>query len=133
MDLRITDNDQQVRTSSSQIIILPIPPIVEDVPATLGDAAEGTAIVTSPRFSILSATSFNVRIDWGDGTIEDFAKENDSRRLFAARNLVVAIYMHKYDNRGLYNIEDSITDNDGLTATFQTSITVVNAPHQSQM
>lgn len=125
MDQKVGDNDQKVTTSSGRITILPVPPTVEDVPATLGDAAEGTAIVISPRFT-LSATSFNVRIDWGDGTIEDFAEENDIRIFLAARNLVVAIYMHKYDNSGLYNIEGSTTDNDDLTTTFQTFITVVN-------
>jgi len=92
MDLRVTDNNQKVTTYTSQITILPVPPIVEDMPTTLEDAVEGTAIVISPHFFTLSATSFNVRLDGGDGVVEDLRK-----RMAAVDYLlpmVVATYIH---------------------------------------
>ncbi len=70
-----------VRGTGTQYKLVPVeqvppPPTVKDVPATLNNSVADGKVVITPHITNLCATSSDVRIGWGDGTVDTFEETN---------------------------------------------------------
>ncbi|WP_281613912.1 glycosyl hydrolase family 18 protein [Flammeovirga sp. SubArs3] len=109
----VTDNDNQSSSVSATIVLTepqPLAPVV-----SLDSPASGTVETVLPYNLVLSSTSSDE-----DGTIASVE--------YTVNGIVVNEGNYEVNAYGIYSVEVTVTDNDGLTASAAASVNVKEVP-----
>lgn len=122
VNVTLADDDNGVSSAQTSITVLNDAPtnlVIDPLEAFV----EGSEVTLTGRFEDAGAgDTHSVRVDWGDGLIEEFPLE-DRARSFAVK--------HRYldDNAAnSYTVDVRVTDDDGGTILATRSIAISNAP-----
>jgi len=124
--VKVTDRAGWIDTEETTVNVLNVAPTLSNVKVTPETINEGDSVTLSGDLSDSgSADSFNLTIDWGDGSLAETAN------LAAGTKTFSLTHIYADDNptgtpSDTYSISLSLKDDDGGTATGSTSVVVGN-------